>query len=66
MLLMYASLRGRLAQVFDNEDGQGLTEYALILALIAIIAIAALTLLGGSVSNVLSTVAGSMVPNGGG
>jgi pilus assembly protein Flp/PilA len=43
-----------------DEDGQGLTEYALILALIAIIAIAALTLLGTSVSNVLSTVANSI------
>jgi pilus assembly protein Flp/PilA len=43
-----------------DDEGQGLTEYALILALIAIIAIAALTLLGTSVSNVLSTVANSI------
>ena len=49
-----------LARLGDDEDGQGLTEYALILALIAIIAIAALTLLGTSVSNVLSTVANSI------
>jgi pilus assembly protein Flp/PilA len=62
MLLMCASLRARLAQVFDDEEGQGLTEYALILALIAVVAIAALTLLGGSVTSVLSTVARSMVP----
>jgi pilus assembly protein Flp/PilA len=44
----------------EEDEGQGLTEYALILALIAIIAIAALTLLGTSVSNVLSTVANSI------
>ena len=62
MLLMCANLRARLAQVFDDEEGQGLTEYALILALIAVVAIAALTLLGGSVTSVLSTVARSMVP----
>jgi Flp pilus assembly pilin Flp len=37
-----------------------LTEYALILALIAIVAIAALTLLGGSVTSVLNTVANSV------
>jgi pilus assembly protein Flp/PilA len=43
-----------------DEDGQGLTEYALILGLIAIIAIAALTLLGGAVTNALSTVANSV------
>jgi pilus assembly protein Flp/PilA len=43
-----------------EDDGQGLTEYALILALIAIVAIAALTLLGGSITSALSTVANSI------
>ena len=49
-----------IATVLDEEHGQGLTEYALILALIAIVAIAALTLLGGQVTSVLSTVANSL------
>jgi pilus assembly protein Flp/PilA len=39
-----------------GEEGQGLAEYALILALIAIIAIVALLFLGGQVSTILSTV----------
>jgi len=39
-----------------DEEGQGLAEYALILALIAIIAIVALIFLGGKISTVLSTV----------
>jgi pilus assembly protein Flp/PilA len=39
-----------------DEEGQGLAEYALILALIAIIAIAALILLGGSISAILQTI----------
>jgi pilus assembly protein Flp/PilA len=43
-----------------EEDGQGLTEYALILALIAAVAILALTLLGGSVTSALSTVANTL------
>jgi pilus assembly protein Flp/PilA len=60
MLSIYTKLQVALARAFDEEEGQGLTEYALILALIAIIAIAALTLLGGKVSNVLSTVATSV------
>ena len=38
------------------ERGQGLAEYALILALIAIVAIAALVFLGGQVSNILSSI----------
>jgi pilus assembly protein Flp/PilA len=43
-----------------REDGQGLAEYALILALIAIIAIVALIFLGGQVSKILSTVGSSV------
>ena len=43
-----------------DEDGQGLAEYALILALIAIIAIVALIFLGGQVSQILSTVGSSI------
>jgi len=43
-----------------DEDGQGLAEYALILALIAIVAIIALIFLGGQVSSILSTVGASI------
>ncbi len=40
----------------NNEEGQGLAEYALILALIAVIAIAALVFLGTQISSILSTI----------
>lgn len=40
----------------SREDGQGLTEYALILVLVAIVCVAALLFLGGSLNNVLSNV----------
>ena len=43
-----------------DEEGQGLAEYALILALIAIIAIVALIFLGGQVSSILDTVGQSV------
>jgi Flp pilus assembly pilin Flp len=39
-----------------NEDGQGLTEYALILTLIALVAIIALVFMGSQVSTMLNTV----------
>lgn len=39
-----------------DEHGQGLAEYALILALIAVVAIVAVTFLGGQISTILSTV----------
>ena len=47
-------------KVRRDEDGQGLAEYALILALIAIVAIIALIFLGGQVSRILSTVGASV------
>ena len=39
-----------------GSTGQGLAEYALILALIAVIAIVALLFLGQSISTILSTI----------
>lgn len=36
--------------------GQGLTEYALIIALVAIVAVAALTLLGGQISTIFGDI----------
>ena len=55
----------RCAMAFDGiirmpARGQGLAEYALILALIAIIAIAALMLLGRQVSSILTKVGTSV------
>jgi pilus assembly protein Flp/PilA len=43
-----------------DEEGQGLAEYALILALIAIVAIVALIFLGNQVSTILSKVGSSV------
>jgi pilus assembly protein Flp/PilA len=43
-----------------HEAGQGLAEYALILAMIAILAIMALIYLGSAVSNILSDVGNSI------
>ena len=40
----------------SDERGQGLAEYALILALIAVLAIAAVTFLGGQINSILSNV----------
>ena len=62
MLKLFINLQLTMARLFDDEEGQGLTEYALILALIAIIAIAALSLLGGKVTKALSTV-GTALPS---
>ena len=55
-------MRTPLARIGDfvaryrDEDGQGLAEYALILALIAIVAIVALMFLGSQVSDKLTII----------
>jgi pilus assembly protein Flp/PilA len=43
-----------------DERGQGLAEYALIRALIAVLAIAAVTFLGGQINTILSSVGNSI------
>ncbi len=45
-----------LSAVLHKEEGQGLAEYALILALIAILCIGAVTLLGGQIGAILSNI----------
>ena len=56
---MFRSIAAAIGSGRD-EDGQGLAEYALILALIAIVAIIALIFLGGKVSQILSDVGNSV------
>ena len=43
-----------------SQKGQSLVEYALILALVAIVVITALTTLGGHTSNAMNTVAADL------
>jgi Flp pilus assembly pilin Flp len=49
-----------LPTVVCNERGQTLAEYALILALIAILAVLALLFIGGQINSLLSTM-GNMI-----
>jgi Flp pilus assembly pilin Flp len=53
---MLAYIRAR----WGGEEGQALVEYALIVSLIAIIAIAALTLTGLNVTAILSSIANNL------
>jgi pilus assembly protein Flp/PilA len=53
-------LNALIASFRRDEEGQGLAEYALILALIAIVAIVALIFLGNQISSILNTVGSSV------
>jgi pilus assembly protein Flp/PilA len=50
----------RITSMLRNDEGQGLVEYALIIALVAIVAIAALQFLGGKTNNTLSNAANNL------
>jgi pilus assembly protein Flp/PilA len=43
-----------------GESGQGLAEYALILALVGVAAVVALTFLGGSINSLMSTLGNAL------
>jgi pilus assembly protein Flp/PilA len=53
-------LNALIASFRRDEEGQGLAEYALILALIAIVAIVALIFLGNQISGILNQVGQSV------
>lgn len=56
MLSLYARLLALLPQLPEEEEGQGLAEYALILVLIALVCFVALQFIGTSISTALSTI----------
>jgi pilus assembly protein Flp/PilA len=61
LVALQATLRTFLAdRLARNESGASLVEYALLLALIAVVAIGALIFLGHGVNNTLQNVANNL------
>jgi pilus assembly protein Flp/PilA len=56
---LYLKLREKLARR-EDEEGQGMVEYALILVLIAVVVIIVLILLGNQVKNVFSNISAGL------
>jgi pilus assembly protein Flp/PilA len=57
MLQMIVGMQTWIARARDREEGQALVEYALILALIAVVSLVALEALGTGVSTQLQAIA---------
>ncbi len=57
------TIQNRIKQFMVSEDGPTATEYAVMLALIIIVALAAITLLGQKVNTIFTNVEGAL-PNG--
>jgi pilus assembly protein Flp/PilA len=60
MLKHLVSLNNRLAQLRSEDRGVTSVEYGLMVALIAVVIIAAVTLLGKNLSTLFNTVAGDI------
>ncbi len=58
--LALVGLRDSLGEARKREEGQALVEYALLLALIAIVSIAVLTVLGEQVSSIFSKISNKL------
>jgi len=63
MITSYEFLANWLRARFDDEKGASLVEYALLVGLIAIVCIAAITLLGSATSTKFDSVATSLGAN---
>jgi pilus assembly protein Flp/PilA len=50
----------RVRALMKKDDGQDLLEYALLVALIALVAVGAVTAAGTSVNNIFQAIAGSL------
>jgi pilus assembly protein Flp/PilA len=64
-MIVRSTIARILKHVRRDEDGQGLAEYALILALIAVVAIVALLFMGSQVSSKLSVIGSTLQSVGG-
>jgi len=51
----------KLKAFFVEEKGQGMAEYGLILALIAVVVIVGLTALGGQINSMLNFIKGKLI-----
>jgi pilus assembly protein Flp/PilA len=57
---MFAYIAALIASIRRDEEGQGLAEYALILALISIAAIVIMGLLGGQIGAIFGNVSSAL------
>jgi pilus assembly protein Flp/PilA len=62
VMKLYIQLQSRLQSLLRGEEGQDLLEYALLVSLIALVAVAAITLAGKNVNTIFGSVASALAP----
>jgi len=57
---MFNQFVSKIVTITRNDEAANMAEYALIGALVAVVAIGAFTALGGSITGVISSIAGAI------
>jgi len=60
------NLRDRISKFARNEEGQDLIEYALLVGLISLVAVAAITAAGTSVNTIFTNIGAKLAAAAGG
>jgi len=60
LIALYIAMQSKIQSMLKDEKGATMVEYALMVALVAVIAIAAVTLLGTNVASRFNQIAGSI------
>ncbi len=61
---MYWMASQRVKEVFSREEGQGMVEYGLILALVAVVVIGLLATMGGQIQEVFQDIVDKLPGDG--
>jgi Flp pilus assembly pilin Flp len=57
------TMNATLKKLWEEEEGQDLTEYALLMVLIALVSVASMQTIGTTISNVFSNAAVNLSPS---
>lgn len=60
LIAMYIDMQSRMQAMLKDEKGATMVEYALMVALIAVVAIAGVTAVGGNVLGTFNSISGSL------
>ena len=55
-------MKAKLMGLFKDETGQAMTEYGLIIALIAVVVILVLTTMGGQIRTMFQSASDALIP----
>lgn len=58
-------MKSLLSKIWQDEQGQGMVEYGLIIALVAIVVIVVLTTMGGQLKNTFTTISDKLSASSG-